>query len=181
MVSTDWLYTAGMWPFIFMINCFGGPTPQRKPSVEGKTKYGIAFIFGAAAHGAEEWGESIQPSNASQDPGLPSARLLVGWVAETVYFCEQGAPQQPAQLSTAAQVSLVVWPKVMLNMLHEMWDYIQFCLMFLVSQGGDGQPPKADGGTHSNSTWVNELLDKHRGGPDSTGASKQNLQIIAHT
>lgn len=48
---------------------------------------------------------------------------------------------------------------------------------FFFSQGGDGQPPKADGGTHSNSTRVNELMDKHRG-TYSTRASKQPLQII---
>lgn len=49
---------------------------------------------------------------------------------------------------------------------------------FFFPQGGDGQPPKADGGTHSNSTWVSELMDKHRG-TSSTGDPKQQLQIIS--
>lgn len=59
---------------------------------------------GAAAYGVEGGGEPVQPSDTSEDPRLPSARLPAGRTAEALGFRQQGAAQQPAQLSTPTQV-----------------------------------------------------------------------------
>lgn len=63
----------------------------------------MCFV-GAAAAGAEKRGEPFQPSDSGKDPRLSGSRVAAGRAAETVDVREQGAAQQPAQLSAAAQV-----------------------------------------------------------------------------